>query len=410
MNNSAASPPDIEHNHFWRTTLAVMFIAQFLSGVGFSFVLPFFPFYFRALGVVNIEDNVLWVGWSSAAFCVSMAVTAPLWGLIADRYGRKLMVIRSMIGGSVVLGLMGFATRPWHLVILRIFQGIFTGTVPASITLVSSVTPSANLGISLGLLQTGLLLGSSVGPLIGGIISDKYGFRIPCVLAFFLLFIGAILVIFGATEKFALSPKNREHGFKYIRNIFHTKGFKIILFLYFFLYVMHYMIFPILPLFIEHLSGVTTKSASLTGIFVAVTGFLAGISSVIFGRLGDKIGTKSILIFSLVAAGLISIPQAFANNLLVLFIERCLFGLAFGGILPSVHIIVSRIIPKEKVGGAYGLTASVICLGIGTGPLVGGYMASIMGLRAPFAALGILALIIAVFISKMIGNNYKYDS
>lgn len=410
MQNKIDPPQIIKHDHSWRTTLAVMFVAQFLAGMGFSFVLPFFPFYFRALGIVNMRENLLWQGWSFAAFGVTMAISAPLWGLVADRYGRKLMVIRSMIGGSIVLGAMGLATSPWHLLTLRILQGAFTGTVPASITLVSSITPSANLGLSLGLLQTALLLGQSAGPFIGGIISDNFGFRIPCVLAFIMLLLGTILVILGASEKFVPPRKNPGGGLRDIHSIFHTKGFKIILLTYFLIYVLNYMIIPILPLFIENLSGSTSKSSTLTGIFVSVTFLLAGISAFIFGKFGDKFGHKRILLFSLVSAGLISIPQSFANNLIVLFFERCLFGLAVGGILPSMYVLVSKTIPREKVGIAYGLTTSVICLGIGTGPLIGGTMASIMGLRMPFAAMGFLAIFIAVLVKKMIVDIDYQDS
>ena len=159
------------------------------------------------------------------AFGITMAISAPLWGLVADRYGRKLMVARSMLGGALLLGLMGFATSPWHLLFLRILQGLITGVIPASITLVSSVSPTAYLGISLGILQTALLSGQSVGPLIGGVISDHFGFRIPCFVSFFFFLIGAVLVIIGAKEEFIPPRDNKQNGLKSIRNIFLYQGF-----------------------------------------------------------------------------------------------------------------------------------------------------------------------------------------
>jgi len=373
-------------------TLAVMFAAQFLSGMGFSFVLPFFPFYFRVLGVHDESGILLWMGWSSAAFGAAMAVSAPLWGMAADRYGRKLMVVRSMFAGAVILGLMGLARNPWHLLVLRITQGLFTGTVSASITLVSSVTPSAHLGMSLGILQTAFLLGSSAGPLLGGIISDHFGFRIPCGIASAMLFIGVVFVTVFASETFNNNGNDRHINLRTMHGIIRTRGFKLLLVTYFLVYVLNFMVIPVLPLFIEVLSGYAPNAVTLTGVIVSVTSFLAGLSASAFGRLGDRLGPARVLVLSLVGVGLFAIPQSLAPTLPVFFIERCLMGIAIGGVLPSVHTLVSNTIPRDCVGGAYGLTASVTCLGIGAGPLIGGYLASIMGLRVPFAVTGFLAL------------------
>ncbi len=390
------------HVSTWRLTLGVMFLAQFLSGVGFSFVLPFFPFYFRDLGVVTQEENLMWNSWASLVFGVTMTVSAPLWGILADRYGRKLMVMRSMLAGAVVLGLMGRATSPWHLVILRLFQGATTGTVSASVTLVSSITPSVNLGFSLGLLQTAMLLGAAAGPILGGLLAEQFGYRLSCYISSALLLSGALLVIFGAVEKFEPPSGAKTHGGTIIKGILNTGGFKIILSIYFLIYVMTQMLAPILPLYIETFTSDTGRPESMTGIFVGITQLIAGLSAIAYGRLGDRLGYAKILVISLVATGLATVPQAFASSITVLFIERCLTGLAIGGLIPSVNALVSRIIPRDKIGSAYGLTSAVTCLGIGMGPFIGGIMASFAGLRFPFAFMGISAFVIAFVTQRSI--------
>lgn len=404
MQETTHPPHDAHLHRSWRITLTVMFIAQFLSGVGFSFVLPFFPFYFRELGVESQRSNLMWNGVASLVFGITMTFSAPLWGLLADRYGRKLMVMRSMFAGSIIMGLIGQATNPWHLIILRMFQGATTGTVTASVTLVSSITPSASLGFSLGLMQTAILLGAAVGPIIGGILSEQFGFRVSCSLASIILMTGTLIVVFGASEKFVPPRDKKIEGFKTMRNIIHTRGFKIILSIYFLIYAMNYMLVPILPLYIEKFLVCGSSAESTTGIFIGVTYFIAGISAIAYGKLGDRFGYNRILVFSLIATGIIVLPQAFATSIRVLFIERCLFGLAIGGLIPSVNAIVSNSISREKIGSAYGLTSAVTCFGIGMGPFLGGMMASLFGLRLPFAVIGITAFIIAAFVNKKINH------
>ena len=161
------------------------------------------------------------------------------------------------------------------------------------------------------------------------------------------------------------------------------------------------LVTPILPLFIEELSGNGDKAATLTGIVVGVGGLFSGISAAYFGKLGDRFGHGRILLFSLVASGVLSLPQALAHSVWELFIERCLLGLMVGGGIPAVNALVSNIISKDRVGSAYGLTSSVTCLGIGAGPFLGGILAAAVGLRWPFAFMGFLSFIIAFGVARM---------
>ena len=162
----------------WRRTLASAWVAQALALVGFSFCTPFTRLYLRdELGVVDPIARARWAGYISAALPIVMFFSAPLWGIVADRVGRKVMVMRAMFGGALVVGLIGAATSPWHLLFLRMVQGALTGTITASAALVSAVTPGTRIGFSMGLMQSAVFAGMAIGPLVGGTCIDSLGYR-----------------------------------------------------------------------------------------------------------------------------------------------------------------------------------------------------------------------------------------
>ena len=148
----------------WQRNLAVLWIGELIAIAGFSVTLPFLPYYVQELGVTKLEQVVFWSGLLTTAQATTMALIAPVWGSLADRYGRKIMVERAMFGGAVVIGAMGFTRNVYQLAVLRAIQGMLTGTVPAAMTLVASSTPPERRGYALGLLQMAVYLGSSVGP------------------------------------------------------------------------------------------------------------------------------------------------------------------------------------------------------------------------------------------------------
>ncbi|MBN2361528.1 MAG: MFS transporter, partial [Deltaproteobacteria bacterium] len=174
--------------------------------IAFSFVFPFIPLYVQALGVPDPTKAAQWSGWIAASTALTMAVAQPIWGNLADRFGRKPMVIRSMIAGSITLGLMGLATHPWHILVLRLLQGMLTGTVTASTALVATVVPKQRLGFALGLLQVAMFGGSSLGPLVGGIVADSFGFRASFGAACLLALAGGLTVITLVREDFTPPP------------------------------------------------------------------------------------------------------------------------------------------------------------------------------------------------------------
>jgi MFS transporter, DHA1 family, multidrug resistance protein len=385
---SAASP--------WRSTLLVMFIAQLLSIVGFAFVLPFIPFYIREIGVTDEKLVPVWAGILMAASSLTMTVFAPMWGWVSDRYGRKLMVERAMFAGAIVTIAMGMVGNVYQLLFLRLLSGAFTGTISASIALVSSVLPASKLGMGLGVMQVAVFLGMSLGPWIGGIIADAIGYRLTFVAGGLILLAGGILVMFGAKEKFVrptVASLKRSGG---MSNLLALPGFVSMMVVFLLFNFSINIAIPILPLFIETVGQLKTKVASTTGLLLAVTGATPSISAAAIGYLSDRVGHKRVLIFNLFITGVLWVAHAMARNIDQLLIVRILFGFAVGGNIPTMNALVGKLTPRENYGKAYGLMASMTSLGMTLGPLAGGVMASYMGLHWPFYIVGLMLGVVVI--------------
>jgi DHA1 family multidrug resistance protein-like MFS transporter len=368
-----------------------MFTAQFISIVGFAFVLPFIPFYIRELGVTDESLVPIWAGILGAVTSLVMAIFSPLWGWLADRYGRKIMVERAMFGGAILTMGMGLVGNVYQLLVLRLLAGATQGTISASISLVSSVVPKHKLGFSLGLMQVAVFLGMTLGPWIGGVLADTLGYRYTFIVGGFLLLLGGMLVLIGARERFLKPSEESLKRNGSLLNLFSHPGFKIMLCVFFFFNLAVYNIMPIFPLFVESIGHlIKTKVASMTGMLLAISGGTAAVAAGAIGYLSDRTGYKRILSIMLLWTSFMCFIQGMAQNINQLIIIRVFYGLGVGGVLPTMNALVGRIVPHDSYGKAYGMTSSMTCLGMAVGPLTGGILASLMGYRWPFILGGIL--------------------
>ena len=380
----------------WKITLSVMFTAQLLSIVGFAFFLPFIPFYIRELGITDERLVPIWAGILAAAASLVMTIFSPLWGWLSDRHGRKIMVERAMFAGAVIIMATGLVSDVYQLLVLRLLTGAATGTISASVSLVSAAVPRARLGFSLGLMQVAVFLGMTLGPWIGGLLADAFGYRYTFIVGGMILLAGGILVMVGAREKFTRPSEAALKKSGSLANLLAYPGFTAMLAVFFLFHFSVYVAMPILPLFIEAVGNLTVGVASTTGLLFAVSGAAAAVSAAGIGYFSDKMGYKRVLIVHLILSGVLWVFHALANSIGQLMVIRILYGLAAGGIVPTMNAIVGVLIPRDVYGRAYGLTSSMACLGMTVGPLAGGIMASYMGYRWPFVFVSVV-LILVVF-------------
>ena len=387
-------PDGTEGQPKWRSTVYVVWMSQVIGMMGFAFVAPFLPLYVRELGITGESRVRIWAGLLAFAPGIMLTVFSPLWGWLADRYGRKLMLTRAVFSGSVLLALMGTVANAYQLLALRFIQGMLTGTMSAASALVASVTPSSRMGYSMGLMETSVLVGFSVGPLLGGAAADYMGYRQTFYVAGGLLFLSGVLLMIGARENFIRPSKEVLEANGDLRSVAGKPGFGIVLAILFMINVGYGIAWPIFPLFVEQVLSVgSSRAASMTGLILSVGGMVAACSAVIVGRISDRIGHKKVLTFSTLASGLFSLPHAVITTVGQALGVRALLGASAGGMGPAINAIVARMSPRDAHGRAYGISFAAATLGGSIGPLVGGFVASSLGLRLPFVIMGAMLVI-----------------
>ncbi|WP_125712039.1 multidrug efflux MFS transporter [Companilactobacillus kedongensis] len=383
-----------QSNNYWKRNLKVLWFSTFMTGIGFSMITPFMPLYINQLGNLTKSQLVIWNGMAFSATFLVMAIASPIWGKIADRKGRKLMLIRAALGMSIVIFLQAFVTAPWQLVALRLLQGVFSGFVSNASTLIASTAPRSESGKALGTLNTGVISGTLLGPLAGGVIAQYLGFRIPFMVTGSLLFTAFILVVIFIKEDFKPVTKDEEAS---TSEIFHkSKNPNLILAMFvttMIIQMSNNSINPIISLYVKQLMHGSDKVTLIAGVIAAMPGIANVIAAPRFGALGDKIGTEKILIGGLLFAVIVYIPQAFVTNVWQLGMLRFLVGVSDACLFPQVQTLLAKNSDAKYTGRIFGYNASFQAAGNVCGPLIGSYISSILSYSAVFISTSILALV-----------------
>jgi DHA1 family multidrug resistance protein-like MFS transporter len=371
----------------WQRTLWAMVGIQFINTMAFSVLSPIMPLFLPVLGVDTPSAVALWSGILNGVTSFIAAFASPLWGRVADRRGRKLMLLRSTLAIGAFTALMGVAANIWQFFAFRALMGAFAGFSSASIALVASQVPERRLGFALGWLSTGQLVGSLVGPLIGGALADLTGsYRIPfyCTSATILMSTGLVWVT--VRERF-VAPSQTRAGRSILGSLIAVARSPGLLALFFVLLMAQFgvrTVQPVVTLFVQELVGARPDLATLSGIAFSVTGLSNVIAAPFLGNRSDVIGYRRVLLICLLGASLTTLPQAFTNSYWAFTAQRFAVGLFIGGILPTANALIGRLVPRAERGTVYGITASAMFLGNSMGPLTGGAVAAAFGLRWVF--------------------------
>lgn len=371
----------------WRKNLYSVWSAQFIAGLGLNMVIPFLPLYLRDLGVDGDQSLKIWSGVVfSSAFMVS-ACMQPLWGILGDRVGRKPMIVRAMLGLGLAHILMGFAQRPHHLLLCRLFQGCFAGFLAPSLALVSSSAPEQKTGYALGTLQMALISSLILGPLLGGVLIHFMGARPIFFMTGALCFCGALVVLRFVKETFELNKERKKSGLRdNLRSVFYTTELRNLFFLLLLIQYSLFFVAPFLTLYVEFLGVQQENVGLMSGAVFGVTGVTSALTAQFWGRRADRVGYRRVLRIGLIGMVVFLAPMAIVTDAWQLLVCRAGMGLAVSATVPIINSLVRHLTQESERGGIYGIFQSGYLIGNMIGPLAGGGLAAFMGMRAIFLA------------------------
>ncbi|WP_100374651.1 MFS transporter [Bacillus sp. FJAT-45037] len=377
----------------WKRNLRILVVCQFIVMSAMTMIIPFLPLYLIELGVTNPETLSLWAGVIFGANFLTAFLFSPFWGRMADRHGRKMMILRSGFGMALIIGLTGFATGPISLLILRLLNGVISGFIPASIGLLSTNTPKEKVGYALGVLQSGTVAGAICGPLIGGLLAQAFSYQMVFFLTGLCIFIAALGVLFFVKESFTPADQQEKSSTK--QEFLTVTKQRPVLAIYVVIFLIQLAVMginPLLSLFVAELTP-GQHVAFFAGLAISVMGFANMVTSPILGKVSDKKGAHHVLIYSMLGVAVFTIPQAFVTEIWQLIALRFMVGLCLGGLLPAANTLIRLHAPSGMESRTYGFSNSAMYLGTMIGPIIGGWIIANVGVRGLFLISAIVLLI-----------------
>lgn len=379
----------------WHRNLIVLWFCTFVAGMAFSEIMPFLSLFVSQLGDFTKAQITFYSGLAFAADYAISAISAPLWGIIADKKGRKIMLLRASLGMAVAMGLMGFVTNVWQLVALRALQGVFAGFISNAQALVASQTPRKYSGRALSTLITGAVSGQLFGPVIGGLLAQLFSIRNTFFITAGLLMVAFLLSLFFVQEHFKPVAHHREPGDS--RNpLAAFQNPRLIIVMLCSTAIVQFgnaSIAPIISLYVRELMHYRGPITVVAGIIAALPGISNIFSAPRLGRYGDQHGSGKVLLFGYIFAVIMYFPQGIVTSVVALGILRFAIGISDGALYPEIQTILTKNTPVHLTSTIFSYNQSFQAIGNMFGALLGGLVAGWFNYNAVFIMTALLLLI-----------------
>jgi DHA1 family multidrug resistance protein-like MFS transporter len=384
----------------YRRNLFAVTAASFIGFMGFTLVMPFLPLYFHQLGVEDVGQVAMWSGLSLGVTPALTAMLSPLWGRLADRFGRKLMVERSLVSFVFVMAAMAFVTRAWHVFLLRTIQGLFAGYGALTLTMAADSAPKGKMAQAIGTVQTAQRLGPALGPVVGGVVAALVGLR----RAFFVasvFYLAAVVLVFVLYDEHQAWPihvtvDDNDRSITF-RSLLAFENFLLMMAVIFGLQFVDRSFGPILPLYVGQLGISAEQIPIVSGILFSIAAGAGALGHHYCAALLRRHSPPRLIAAASAAAAVGAGLYVVVHDVRWLFLATPVFGVAIGSGMTAAYTSAASVIPASARGAGFGLLTTASLVGLAVSPIVSGLLGA-TSIRAVFVldvvALAALALVV----------------
>ena len=351
------------------------------------------PLYVRELGVTDPGRIALWSGLIAAVTPAVSGLLGPLFGRMADRFGRKLMLIRSLAGFVVIIALMGLVRSVEQLFLARLIQGLFAGFTPMAMAVASVAAPRDRVSVAIGIVQSAQLASVAVGPAAGGYVAYHFGIRAAFFVTAALCAVALVglLVMFHEVSEGGSGTTRGSVPRLAGRDALRYPNFLLVLTLLLIGQFIDRGLALLIPLHVAHMPGVEAIAAT-SGAIISIAAIAATVSANLAGRLSQGVPPTRLLMLGLLGGAPLCAAMALAHGWPSLLVLRTLVGLCLGGAITLAYALGAEIVPAEQRGAAFGWLALGVQVGTATSPLAMGALAS-LSIPAAYVVDGALAAV-----------------
>jgi MFS family permease len=343
---------------------------------GFTLVMPFLPLFIRELGVSDVGQIALWTGFSLGITPALNALVSPFWGRLADQYGRKIMVARSLLACVLVMTAMAYVTRAWHVLALRGVLGLLTGYGGLSLTMAAELAPPAEVAWAIGTVQTAQRLGPAVGPVIGGILAGLVGLRRAFLVTagFYAIGLLVVMTLYDERATHAQAGIAADRDRVTFRSVLAFRNFLLLMLAIFAIQFVDRSFGPILPLFIEQIGVSHDRVPLAAGIVFSVAALAGAVGHHFCGRLLDRYSLRLVIGAGATAAATGSVLMAFTPDVVLMGVFTALFGVGVGVSMTAAYAAAAAVIPVGSHGMGLGVLTSASLTGLASAPVAAGFL------------------------------------